>query len=171
MSEKHNIIISQKEISHKVEILAKKINSDYSGKTLDLICLSNSALFYTIDIIKQLTIPTRLHFLGFSSYTDGNKTGEICINLDIKVPLFNKDVLVFEGIIVSGRTPRFIIESLKNRNPSSIALCALGTKPHLLNEKLPLSYIGFELGTEIVVGYGIGSDSEMTKPYLFSKNN
>ena len=75
MSEKHNIIISQKEINNRVEILAKKINSDYSGKTLDLICLSNSALFYTIDIIKQLTIPTRLHFLGFSSYTDGNKTG------------------------------------------------------------------------------------------------
>ena len=61
MSENHNIIISQKEISNKIEILAKKINSDYFGKTLDIICLSNSALFYTIDIIKQLTITTRLH--------------------------------------------------------------------------------------------------------------
>ena len=169
MSVNHNIIVSQKQISHKLEILAKKINSDYSGKTLDVICLSNSALFYTIDILKQLTISTRLHFLGFSSYADGNETGEICINSDIKVPLFNKDILVFEGIVVSGRTPRFIIQLLKKRKPSSIALCALGIKPHLLNEKLPLNYTGFELGTEIVVGYGIGSESEMTKPYLFSK--
>ena len=169
MSENHNIIITQKQISHKVEILAKKINSDYSGKILDIICLSNSALFYTLDIVKQLTIPTRLHFLGFSSYADGNETGEICINSDIKVPIFNKDVLVFEGIVVSGRTPRFIIELLKKRKPSSIALCALGTKPHLLNENLPLSYTGFDLGKEIVVGYGIGSASEMTKPYLFSR--
>ena len=90
MSENHNIIITQKQISHKVEILAKKINSDYSGKILDIICLSNSALFYTLDIVKQLTIPTRLHFLGFSSYADGNETGEICINSDIKVPLLIK---------------------------------------------------------------------------------
>ena len=169
MSEHHNIIATQKQISDKVKILAKQINLDYAGKTLDIVCLSNSALFYTLDIVKQLTIPTRLHFLGFSSYSKGNETGEICINSDIKAPLFNKDILVFEGIVVSGRTPRFIIESLMNRKPESIALCALGLKTHLLTENLPLRYTGFELGKEIVVGYGVGSMSEMTKPYLFSK--
>jgi len=169
MKGKHNIIFTQKQIIKRLEILAKQINSDYLGKTLDVICLSNSALFYTLEIVKQLTIPTRLHFLGFSSYSEGNETGEVSITTDIKEPLFKKDILVFEGIVVTGRTPRFLIELLMTRKPESIALCALGLKPHLLTENLPLKYTAFELGKEIIVGFGVGSKSEMTRPYLFSK--
>lgn len=169
MSKDYNVVVTKKQISERVEVLAKQINLDYSGKTLDVVCLSNSALFYTLDIVKQLTIPTRLHFLGFSSYSEGNETGEVCITSDIKEPLFNKDILVFEGIVVSGRTPRFIIELLMKRKPASLSLCALGSKPHLLTENLPLNYTAFELGKEIVVGYGVGSKSEMAQPFLFSK--
>jgi hypoxanthine phosphoribosyltransferase len=169
MPDKYDIIITKEQISKRVESLAKQINSDYDGKTLDLVCLVNSAQFFTTDLVKYLTVPTRLHYLGFNSYQEGNETGEVRLTSDLQEPLFGRDVLVVEAIVVSGRTPKYIIELLKNRKPNSLNLCALGSKPHLLSEKLPLKYIAFELGKEILVGYGIGSGPEKTKPYLFSK--
>ena len=169
MFDKHDIIISEDQINKRVKSLAKQINSDYDGRTLDLVCLINSAQFFTSDLVKSLTVPTRLHYLGFNTYQKGNETGEIRLTLDLQEPLFDRDVLVVEAIVVSGRTPKYIIELLKNRRPKSLHLCALGSKPHLLSEKLPLKYIAFELGKEILVGYGIGSGPEKTKPYLFSK--
>ena len=169
MYDKYNIIINKEKIISRIKTLANQINSDYAGKTIDLVCLVNSAQFFTIDLVKYLTVPTRLHYLGFNNYSEGNETGEVRITSDIQEPLFGRDVLVIEAIVVSGRTPRFIIDLLKKRRPASIALCALGSKPHLLSEKLPLNYVAFELGKEIVVGYGIGSGIEKTLPLLISK--
>ena len=134
-----------------------------------MICLVNSALFFTVDLVRQLTIPTKLHFFGFTNYQEGNESGEIRLALDVQEPLFDRHILVIEGIVVSGRTPRFIIDLLRNRRPASIALCALGSKPHLLSENLPLNYVAFELGQEIAIGYGVGSGPEKTLPFLISK--
>ena len=169
MSKKYNIIATKEQISKRVKLLAKQINLDYSGKTLDVVCLVNSALFFTVDLVKKLTIPTRMHSIGFTNYQEGNESGEIRLALDVHEPLFDRHILVIEGIVVSGRTPRFIIDLLRNRRPASIALCALGSKPHLLSEKLPLNYVAFELGKKIVVGYGVGSGTEKTLPFLISK--
>ena len=107
--------------------------------------------------------------MTFANYNEGNESGEVQLTLDIKEPLFGRDILIIEAIVVSGRTPKYIIDLLKNRKPKSISLCVLGIKPHLLSEKLPLNYTGFELGKEILVGYGIGTGQEKTLPYLFSK--
>lgn len=169
MYDKHNIIINKEKIISRIKTLANQINSDYAGKTLDLVCLVNSAQFFTSDLVKYLTVPTRLHYLDFNSYLKGNETGEVRLTSDIQEPLFGRDVLVIEAIVVSGRTPKYIMDLLKNRKPNSLNLCALGSKPHLLSEKLPLKYVAFELGKEILVGYGIGSGPDKTKPYLFSK--
>ena len=169
MYDKYNIIISKEKIISRIKSLADQINSDYAGKTLDLICLINSAQFFTTDLVKHLTIPTRLHYLGFNSYQDGNETGEVRLTSDIQEPLFGRDVLVIEAIVVSGRTPKYIIELLKNRKPNSLNLCALGSKPHLLSEDIPLRYTAFELGKDILTGYGIGSGTEKTLPFLLSK--
>ena len=171
MSKNYNIIITKEQIASRIKNLAQEINSDYSGKTLDIVCLVNSALLFTMDLIKHLTISTRIHYIGFTSYIDGNASGEVRLTSDVEHPLYGCDVLVVEAIVVSGRTPKYIIELLRNRKPSSINLCALATKPHLLCEKLPLSYTAFELGKEIVIGYGVGSGPEKTLPFLLSKND
>ena len=169
MSDNYNVIINKDQISKRVKDLAKQINSDYEGKILDLVCLVNSAQLFTSDLIKHLTVPTRLHYIGFTSYKESNVTGEVRLTSDLQEPLFGRDVLVVEAIVVSGRTPKYIIELLKNRKPNSLNLCALGSKPNLLSENLPLRYTAFELGKEIVIGYGIGSGTEKTLPFLISK--
>jgi len=169
LSLQHKILFSKEEIRQRILDLARQINADYTGKTLDVICLVNSAQFFCADLVREFAIPTRIHTLGFNNYSQTNESGEVRITLDITEPLFNCHVLVVEGIVVSGRTPRYILELLGARRPASIAICALGIKPALLTEKLPINYIAFELGNEIAVGYGIGSGTEKPLSNLIQK--
>lgn len=152
-----SIVIPQEQIQQRVDELAKQISIDYEGKILDVVCLMNSASLFCADLVRKLTIQTQLHFLGFSNYTKGTPSGEVRITQDINEPLFNRHVLVIEGIVVSGRTPRYILDLINLRQPESLAMCALGVKPAHLSVDLPLNYVAFELGSEIAVGYGIGS--------------
>ena len=153
-------LIPEQQIQQRVGELAKQISTDYEGKTLDVICLINSASLFCADLVRQLTIPTRLHFLGFSSYPTASLSGEVRITQDINEPLFGRHVLVVEGIIVSGRTPRYVLDLIGLRQPESLSMCALGVKPAQLSVDLPLKYIAFELGSEIAMGYGIGSGTQ-----------
>ena len=171
MQERCNILITEDQVKERVREIAKQINADYAGKTLDIICLMNSALLFTTDLIKHITIPTRLHLLGFNTYPDGNETGEVRITLDVAEPMFNRDVLVIEGIIISGNTPHYILELIRRRRPNTLALCAIGFKPHLLTNELPLNYVGFKLGNEIVIGYGVGSGPTKTLACLCENTN
>ena len=104
--------------------------------------------------------------MSFASYPQGNATGEVRITLDIAEPLYGRDVIVVEGIVVSGRTPQYVLDVLKLRQPSSLTLCALGRKSAQSVVDLPLKYVAFELGDEIAVGYGVGSGSEKALPHL-----
>jgi hypoxanthine phosphoribosyltransferase len=160
------VVASETQIQQRVHALAKQISDDYKGKEVDVICLINGASMFCADLVRQLTVPVRTHFLGIRSYSQGNVTGEVRITLDIEEPLHDRHVLMVEGIVVSGRTPRYVLDMLGLRQPASLALCALGIKPAQLSVKLPLKYVAFELGSEIAVGYGVGSGVEKTLAYL-----
>jgi hypoxanthine phosphoribosyltransferase len=161
-----NIIISEERLRRRVAELADEISRDYAGQTVDLVCLTNSASMFCSDLVRKSTVPAKLHFLSFASYSQGSASGEVRITLDVAEPLRDRHVIVVEGIVVSGRTPRYVVEILKCRQPASIVMCALGTKPAQLAVDLPLRYVAFELGSEIAVGYGVGSGPDKTLPYL-----
>lgn len=162
-----NVIVPEHELRRRVAELAEEISRDYHEQTIDLVCLINSASLFCSDLVRQLKVPSKLHFLGFSSYSKGNASGEVRMTLDVSEPLRDRHVIVVEGIVVSGRTPHYIVETLSRRQPASIVMCALGSKPDQLVVDLPLRYVAFELGSEITVGYGVGSGIEKTVPYLF----
>ncbi len=163
----NNILISEGDIKTKISEIAEEISLDYDGKEIDIICVMNGASFFAIDLVRKLTIPSRLHFLGFSSYEKANLTGEVRITHDVKEPLSGRHLLVIEGVVVSGRTPKFILEYLKLRKPDSIEYCALGIKPKSLTVDLDVKYYGFDFEPErIVGGYGIGDGTSKTLPYL-----
>jgi len=159
-------LASAAQIRRRVSDLARQISADYSGRTIDVVCLINGGSVFCADLVRRLTIPARLHWLGFSSYPQGNDTGEIRVTLDVNEPLHGRHVLVVEGIIVSGRTPRFVMDMLNLRQPASLEMCALGTKPAQLSVDLSVKYCAFEFGGEIVVGYGVGSGVEKTNAVL-----
>jgi hypoxanthine phosphoribosyltransferase len=163
---KKKILYSEDQIQERVGKLAEQISEDYAGKTLHVICLVNSASFFCVDLVRNISIPMRLHFFAFDGHLSGNPIGEVRITLDITETLYDQHVLVVEGIVVSGRSPKYVMEALRLRKPASLAMCVLGMKPEKLIEDLALKYVAFELGTEIAVGYGIGSGLEKTSPDL-----
>ena len=162
----HEPLFSATAIRDRVAAIAAQINQDYAGRSLDVVSLCNGGWMFTADLLRLIEVPTRLHQLGFSSYGASNVTGEVRLTLDIAEPLYQRDVLVIEGLIISGRTPRYVVEMLKLREPASIALCAVGVKRHMLAVELPIAYAAFELGDEQVIGYGIGAGPEKGLPFL-----
>lgn len=159
-------LVSEEEIRRRIDDLAREISADYAGRSIDVVCLINGGNMFCADLVRRLTIPARLHLLGFSSYSQGNDTGEIRVTLDVNEPLHGRHVLVVEGIIVSGRTPRFVMDMLRLRQPASLELCALGTKRARLSVDLSVKYCAFEFGEEMVVGYGVGSGLEKSGAVL-----
>jgi hypoxanthine phosphoribosyltransferase len=160
------VLYSAEAIRERVRSIGRSITEDYRDRQLDVVCLVNGASVFCADLIRQIGVPVRLHTLAFSSYAGAPSSGEVRVTLDIEEPLQDRHVLIVEGVIVSGRTPRYVLDILKSRKPASIALCALATKPRLLAVELNINYTGFELTDEMLVGYGVGKGVERASPDL-----
>lgn len=156
MSDNIRVLISEEEVEKKIKELAAQINKDYEGKQVHLICVLKGGVFFTCDLAKSITVPVTFDFMSVSSYGDGQESsGRIKIIKDLDDPIENKDVLIVEDIIDSGRTLKHLIELLKTRKPNSIKLCTLLDKPSRRVVEVPVDYCGFEIPDEFVVGYGL----------------
>lgn len=162
----YKVIYESDEIGSRVAIVANQINRDYAGREIDIVCLTNAAMPFTSDLMRLLAITTRLHLMAFISYSPAPMTGEVRVTLDVSEPLHGRHVLVVEGMVISGRTPLYLMNLLRQRQPETIELCAIGSKPGELAVELPIKYRLFEIGREWVAGYGIGKGPERTLPYL-----
>jgi hypoxanthine phosphoribosyltransferase len=160
------ILRSSEEIAQRVDAIAQQISRDYAGRSLDVVYMVNGASMLCADLTRRLDVLAQLHPLGFSSYPAASPSGEVRLTLDVAKPLHGRHVLLVEGIIVSGRTPRYVSDLLRLRQPASLSLCALGIKPRALAVELPVAYPLFEFGDEIVVGYGVGDEADKALPYL-----
>ena len=156
MSEKISVLISEEEVDKKVRQIAAQISKDYEGKEVHLICVLKGSVFFACELAKRITVPVTLDFMSVSSYGDDTKSsGVVKIIKDLDDPLENKDVLIVEDIIDSGRTLSYLIEILKKRNPASLHLCTLLDKPDRRVRPVHVDYTCFEIPDEFVVGYGL----------------
>ena len=162
----HAPLISRQAIEERVRNLAESINRDYADRTIDIIYVISGSSVFCADLARNLKVPVRLHPMSFSAYPGASPSGEVRMNLDVAEPLHGRHIMLLEGIIVSGRTPKFVLDSLRLRQPASLALCALGVKRGALAVDLTVNYSGFELGPEIIVGYGVGEGAEKIIPFL-----
>ncbi len=162
------VLIPEVKLQSRVAELAQEINHDYKGKEVTAICILKGSFIFFSDIIRQIDLPLVCEFLGVSSY--GNKmvsSGEVKITLDIHEPLEKKHVIIFEDIVDSGLTLSYITSSLKTRKPASLKTCSLLMKPDCLKTDIDIDYLGFKIGNEFAVGYGIdfaGKHREL--PYI-----
>lgn len=156
MSEKISVLISEEDVDKKVREIAAQISKDYKGKEVHLICVLKGSVFFACELAKRITVPVTLDFMSVSSYGDDTKSsGVVKIIKDLDEPLENKDVLIVEDIIDSGRTLSYLIEILKKRNPASLHLCTLLDKPDRRVRPVHVDYTCFEIPDEFVVGYGL----------------
>ena len=157
MEDRIRVLLSEKEVNQKISEIAEQISRDYEGKSIHLICILKGGVFFTCELAKRLTVPVSLDFMSVSSYGDDTKSsGVVRIVKDLDESLKDKDVLIVEDIIDSGRTLSYLIEVLRQREPASIRLCTLLDKPERrVKKQVKVDYTCFSIPDEFVVGYGL----------------
>ncbi len=157
------IMISSEEIQAKVKQLGEKINAHYaqSDKELVLIGLLRGSVIFMADLCRAIEKPHELDFMTISSYGGGTvSTRDVKILKDLDGEIHGKDVLVVEDIIDSGHTLSKVMEILQTRNPNSIELCTLVSKPSRREIDLVVKFLGFEVEDRFIVGYGLDFDQK-----------
>jgi hypoxanthine phosphoribosyltransferase len=154
--QKPKVLIPEVKLQARVQELAHEINHDYRGQSIVGICILKGSFIFFSDVIRHVDVPVTCEFLGVSSY--GNKmvsSGEVKVTLDINEPLEGKHVIIFEDIVDSGLTLRYLMDMLRSRKPASLKTCSLLIKPDALKADIQVDYLGFKIGSEFVVGYGL----------------
>jgi hypoxanthine phosphoribosyltransferase len=163
-------LYSDEQIKEKVRALALKIDNDYRGSNLSIVYATNGASVFCSDLIRFLTIPVSLNPISFINYSNQSTSGEVRLLNDVSESLFEKHVLLMDGMIISGKTPNYLYKVLKQREPLSLEFCALGIKPTFYKGQHPIKYYAFEFSNEMVIGYGIGDGAEKQLKSLHTKN-
>ena len=169
MADKIRVLLKEEEVNARISEIAAQVSRDYEGKCVHLICILKGGVFFTCELAKRLTVPVTLDFMSVSSYGSGTvSSGVVKIVKELDEPLENKDVLIVEDIIDSGRTLAYLIEVLKQRNPASIRLCTLLDKPERrVKKQVSVDYTCFTIPDEFVVGYGLDYDQKYRNlPYI-----
>ena len=130
MSEKIRVLLDEETVEKRICEVAAQISEEYKGKEIHMICVLKGGVFFMCELAKRITVPVTLDFMSVSSYGDDTKSsGVVKIVKDLDQPLEDKEVLVVEDIIDSGRTLSYLLDVLKRRNPNSVRLCTLLDKP------------------------------------------
>lgn len=150
------ILISKEEIEQKVKELAARISADYQSEIPVVICILKGAVMFMSDLIKQITVPVEIDFMSLSSYGNSTKSsGVVRIKKDIDCDISGRHVIIVEDIVDSGLTLKYIDEYFIKHNCASVRICALLDKPEAHKTEIDLDYVGFEVGNEFLVGYGL----------------
>ena len=156
MAENIRILIPEKDVAKRIEEMGRQISEEYEGKQIHMICVLKGGVFFMCELAKRITVPVFLDFMSVSSYGDRTSSnGVVRIVKDLDESLEDKDVLVVEDIIDSGRTLSYLLEILEKRKPNSMRLCTLLDKPDRRVREVKVDYVGFEIPDEFVVGYGL----------------
>ncbi|MBN1177635.1 MAG: hypoxanthine phosphoribosyltransferase [Anaerolineae bacterium] len=151
------VLVSEQNIQARVAALAREIEAHYTDDTpLLLVCVLKGAFMFLADLSRQLQIPHEIDFMETSSYGAGTESsGVVRILLDLERNIEGRHVLIIEDIIDSGRTLQYITRNLRTRNPASVKVCTLLSKPSRRVIDVPVDWIGFEIPDAFVVGYGL----------------
>jgi hypoxanthine phosphoribosyltransferase len=150
------ILIDPDALRARVAELGEEITTDYAGRDLLLIGVLKGAIFFIADLMRHLQVHCEVDFMAISSYGAGtDSSGVVRILKDLDINIAQRNVLVVEDIIDSGRTLRYLMRNLGARQPASLEVCALLTKPARREIEVPVRYVGFEIPNRFVVGYGL----------------
>lgn len=167
MSERVRVMLSEEEVDKRIKEIGDQISKDYEGKQVHLVCVLKGS-FFMCELAKRIDVPVSLDFMSVSSYGSETKSsGVVKIVKDLDEPLKDKDVLVVEDIVDSGRTLSYLLEMLRDRGPRSLRLCTLLDKPERRVVDVHVDYTGFQIPDEFVVGYGLDYDQKYRNlPYI-----
>ena len=153
-------LISKEKIEKRIEELAEEISRDYEGKNIEFIVVLKGAAIFAVELAMKLKPNVRFDFIEISSYSGTESTGILKVNKDLKADIEGKDVLIVEDIIDTGRTLSYLKDYLISKNPKSIKICTLVSKPSRRIVDVPIDYNGFEIEDKFIVGHGFDIDED-----------
>lgn len=162
------VLITEKELQEKIKELGQQISKDYKNKHLMMLCILKGAIMFYSDLARNIDVPVTMEFMAVSSYgKTTTSSGEVRILKDLGVPAEGYDILIIEDILDSGNTLKYLLNILSDRNPASIQICTLLDKPDRRVAPIEVSYRGFEIPDEFVVGYGLDfAEKYRNLPYI-----
>ncbi len=163
------VLISEADILKRVNELAKQVSIDYAGKgEIVLIGVLKGSFIFLADLSRRLSIPRTIEFIAVSSYGSGSRsTGAVRLVMDVRGNIENRHVLIVEDIVDTGHTLKYLMGILESHRPASISTCSLLHKAERAEVDVNIDYIGFDIGDEWVVGYGLDfAEHERTLPYI-----
>jgi hypoxanthine phosphoribosyltransferase len=150
--------LSEETIQHRVAELAADINKDYTGRRPLFIAILNGSFMFASDLFKRLTIEADICFIKLASYKGMKSSGKVVTSIGLEEDLFDKEVIILEDIVDTGKTLHRFLPKLVHQQPQSLKIAALLHKPEATEYPLTLDYVGFEIPNKFVVGYGLDYD-------------
>ena len=153
--EVERVLITEEQLASRVKTLAWEIERDFRGRELVVVSLLSGTVMFLADLIRHLNLPLRLDFIGVSSYGLGTKTGELVFTKELRLDVRNRDVLLVDDILDTGKTMSCVLTRLRALKPRQIKTCVLLDKPSRRVEKIRADYVGFSIPDLFVIGYGL----------------
>jgi hypoxanthine phosphoribosyltransferase len=149
-------LVEADRLAARVRELGEQISADYAGRDLLLVGVLKGAVFFLSDLMRHLDVPCEVDFMAVASYgSSTDSSGVVRILKDLDVSIEGRDVLIVEDIVDSGLTLSYLLRAMRARDPASLEVCALLTKPERIKVDLPIRYTGFEIPNRFVIGYGL----------------
>jgi hypoxanthine phosphoribosyltransferase len=150
------VLVGAEDLRRRVAELAEQISGDYATRSLLLVGVLKGAMFFLSDLMRLIEIPVEVDFMAVASYGSAtDSSGVVRILKDLDVAIEGRDVLIVEDIVDSGLTLQYLLRNLGSRDPRTLEVCALLTKPERRKVELPARYVGFEIPDRFVIGYGL----------------
>ena len=163
------VLVDEETLQARVKELGQIVSTEYEASDLVLICVLKGGVAFLTDLMRHITVPHEIDFLAISSYGAGQResTGAVRLIMDLKADIAGRDVLIVEDIVDSGRTMDYLLRTLGARQPASLRICTLLSKPSRREIDVSLDHIGFEIPNEFVLGYGLDLDEKYRNlPYV-----
>jgi hypoxanthine phosphoribosyltransferase len=172
-SEIGEILVTAEQLQRRVRELGGQISADYAGRDLLMIGVLKGAVFFLSDLMRHVSTPCEVDFMAVASYGSAtDSSGVVRILKDLDRPIAGREVLIVEDIVDSGLTLQYLLRSLGARDPGSLEVCALLTKPERRKVDLPTRYVGFEIPNRFAIGYGLDhAERYRNLPYIAALND
>jgi len=150
------ILVTEEQLSARIAELGREISADYAGRDVLLVGILKGAVFFLSDLMRHLETPCEVDFMAVASYgSSTDSSGVVRILKDLDVPIQGRHVVIVEDIVDSGLTLSYLLRTMRARDPASLEVCALLTKPDRRKSNVEIRYTGFEIPNRFVIGYGL----------------
>lgn len=162
-----NVLINKARLEKRIEEMAKEIERDYEGKDIVFLGILKGSVPFMWELAKRIKNNVIFEFIEVSSYKNNEDTGIVTLHKDIKNSVEGKDVIIIEDIVDTGKTIKFLLEHLKDKNPNSVKIATLLSKPSKIVIDLNIDYIGFKIEDKFVLGFGLDDNQNLRNlPYI-----